>query len=210
MILNTNIQNCEYTNGGISRLFLANWKDISDDIRYSENNIDRINSINTYLDFIEFKVERSYFTYSEEMIKDMAGLMYKQTVSLYFSELDYLKRKSINQINRADLIPLFLDRNGKWWIAGVETPLKSSTNTNKIGTIQESNDYVLNLSSVSRTMIKEVKREWVKDEVLLETFVCDVTTTEGSAFSQNLVVNSVNCPITGVQQSFSIFEQQFD
>jgi hypothetical protein len=206
MILNTNIQNCEYTNSGIARLFLANWKDISDDIRYSGNNIDRIDSINTYLDFIEFKVERSYFNYTEEMIKDMAGLMYKQTIVLYFSELDYLKRKSINQINRADLIALFLDRNGKWWIAGVETPLSSNTNTNKIGTYQESNDYVLNLSSVSRTMIKEVKSQWVKDEILLESFECDVTTTEGSAFSQNLIINSTNCLITGVEQSFDTFD----
>jgi len=173
MILNKNINDyCNYTLPGINRIWLTTWD--KPKTIYNIDNLDLVTTINNDYVWYSFDVEDTIVTFNEEMdISSPNGRYYRQTINLYFERLEWLKRRSVDQLVKVPLLAILEDKNGKYWIVGLDAPLRSTTMINKTGTKNDSNDYSITLTALSKLIAKELDSSFIGNSVTYESVVID-------------------------------------
>jgi len=170
MILNKNINDfCNYTVPGINRIWLSTWAKPN-----AEYNIDNLDLIVDMADYVwySFDVEDTIVNFNEEMdISNPNGRYYRQTISLYFERLEWLKRRSVDQLIKVPLIAILEDNNGRYWLVGQDAPLRSTSMINKTGTKNDSNDYSITLAALSKLIAKEVDETFIGTNVTYELVI---------------------------------------
>lgn len=149
-----NNSNCTLSIGGISKVFIFPFKDIS---QYTYTN-DNLNYITGYSSLVLPAVykpnsESSEYTgnKSERNFK-----LYDHQLTLNFLKMDRFKRDEIRKLEHLDLTIIFQDRNNKCWLMGQDVPVRLNTNQIGTGVKDGVNGYELTLISKEKQQLREV------------------------------------------------------
>jgi hypothetical protein len=132
-LISSAITSCiEYSVGGISKLYITNSDYIS---QYNYSNIDLYFNIvssfspntTTYtaltaVTFFQFNTNPDVTEFEENLIQSTGGDYYEKKLSTSFIKMDANKREVLSQLLQSkNLIIMFKDNNGNWWVFGEPT-----------------------------------------------------------------------------------------
>ncbi len=116
------LNSCEYSAGGITDLWIANFSsDLSNSIEIFNNEIIFMDSP---IKFNKIKFDEAFTKYSVSGY-DYTNKKYNQVFDLEISSLDYIKRDIIDALIKAKLTIIFTDQNGRSFILGDNSPVYS-------------------------------------------------------------------------------------
>lgn len=147
---------CGFNHGGLKSIWLANWTNLIPYLGYT--NIQRIRDISTFVNWENFALEENICSFKEEMNLNskLIGRVYVHTLNLYFTQMSYQKRQVLDQLCKSNLLAIVKDMNDKYWLIGVDTPLKAVTFAQKTDILNGANDINLSFISNSKQTLKEI------------------------------------------------------
>jgi hypothetical protein len=148
------ILDCNDSNGGIDKVFIANGP-VQSIATVSGNTgiVDEIVVGGSPLvpsDFFEFEVPRqtSSFTETHTVSQANGTLFYEQSLSMLFNKMEANKRNQLLLMGQANnMVCVFKDNNGKYWSVGLERGAYMSAGTSVSGTAYaDQNGYQITIS----------------------------------------------------------------
>ncbi len=158
------ILDCNNSNGGIDKVYIANGP-VQSIATVSGNSgiVDEIvvgGSPLTPADFFEFEVPRqtSSFTETHTVSQANGTLFYDQALSMLFNKMEASKRNQLLLMGQAtNLVVVFKDNNGKYWSVGLERGGYMTAGTSVSGTAYgDQNGYTITLSGAEASPSFEV------------------------------------------------------
>ena len=158
------ILDCNNSNGGIDKVFLANGPVQSIATTTSGSGVvDEIivgGSPLTPNDFFEFEVPRqtSSFTETHNVSQTAGTLFYDQALSMTFNKMEASKRNQLLLMGQAtNMVVVYKDNNGKYWSVGLERGAYMSAGTSVSGTAYaDQNGYTITISGAEASPSFEV------------------------------------------------------
>ncbi len=147
--------NCEMSIGGISKVFIFPFDDIS---QYTYTN-DDLNYVTGYSSLslpILYKPNQLSSEYTGNK-SERNYKLYDHQLTLNFLKMDRQKREEIKNLSNMDLTVIFQDRNGTCWIMGQHVPVRLSTNQVGTGVKDSINGYEITLVSQEKEQLKEIE-----------------------------------------------------
>jgi hypothetical protein len=157
-LLTNNIRFCDYSIGGLEKLYLTNKADIAG-VTFTGSNKGLINNflpIGGSVYWLEFDLIKETALTQEELQQQSRGDLYKVDLDLSFILRDVTKRNTLSQLIKGDLVAVLKDANGLYWSIGESDGLKvksySSTSDVKGGV----SSYSLGLTAYQKHQTREV------------------------------------------------------
>jgi hypothetical protein len=175
-LTNNILNDCGYTQGGIQRIWFANWTDLRPFLRFSGTNLNKISNIEAesiYINWLEFDLEGTICNFKEEMNVNpkLIGRIYNHSINLYFSKVEEEKRTAIDQLIKSGLLCIFKDFDDRFFLIGTDTPLKSASFVGKTDVSGGANDINIQFFSVSKSIIKEISSDYAEPQLELVGYV---------------------------------------
>lgn len=158
------ILDCNDSNGGVDKIFIANGPVQSIQTTTSGSGIvDEIivgGSPLTPADFFEFEVPRqtSSFTETHTVSQANGTLFYDQALSMLFNKMEAEKRNQLLLMGQAtNMVVVYKDNNGKYFSVGLERGAYMTAGTSVSGTAYgDQNGYTITLSGAEANPSFEV------------------------------------------------------
>lgn len=113
--------------------------------------------------------------FNQVQSKDISRL-YEQTLSLFWNKISYYKRDRIEEmVVNDDLVAIFKDKNGKWWLIGRESGCSVNTWNFTTGDKTGSNETSIILECNDRMPIQEVDSTYVNQIITCALILCDLS-----------------------------------
>ena len=200
MIQLTNyINQCGYNIPGTNKLYLANWSEnIIDSLIFSDSNdFSFIEDIDKSIIWFEFNVEKSVVDWAESQEITPNRRRFTTTLNTIIKGLDSDKRQTINELLRGRLIAIVGDKNGKYWLFGEETGLRSITYTAGTGTNTGENAYRIVFNSIHTETNKEISQSYI-DSIQPPVGCFDFCTLINDMDS--VIINDLLCLLTDLNE----------
>lgn len=156
-------RDCEPSMGGVRRVLIANYDDVSATPTISEGVITEI-TLAEGKKFHEYIFRPGTAHLDSVLNKDNAAgtAYYTSQVSLQFSRLESAKRMEMVALTAGYFVAIVEDNNGKYWYLGFDEPMSASAGTAATGTARaDLNGYTLVLDDNSRELPYEVNADIV-------------------------------------------------
>ena len=195
-LLTSTIFGCQdFALGGVSRIFLANYSEITNVYFNSgDTEFSTVSSISpTSMTWYEFQVNISNTGANDTMNNSIFGRSYTHKLSTLIIGLDVDKRDTLNQIiSSNNIVAIFQDANLKWWILGEDKALKVDEYNSKTGINKdEQSSYFLTLSNTTKYPMRAIDDDYVDAYI---TPVAGVNCNCTSLIS-DLLVDLASCEI---------------
>lgn len=148
-------KDCEGALGGIRRVWLASWCDVT--VTVASDVVSAISPANAWHEY-EFRKNTGSLT-STLNKDDTTGTAYWHTdLVLQFGRLETAKRVEVMGLLNSDIAAIVEDRNGRYWYIGYEEPVEiGDGGTAETGTAQaDFNGYNITLSEDATILPYEV------------------------------------------------------
>ena len=158
---------CADNIGGISRVFIAKYEDVTTTVEQGVITAITIAESKDKFKEYNFRKATGGMT-STATINDQNGTIYYSTVlSLQFNGTQATKQAEINTLVRSNLAVIVEDRRGKYWYLGKDSEVTSTAATMAAGTAYEDlNGYTLELTDVSKEMPYEVDATLITNTII--------------------------------------------
>jgi len=165
-LLSSTIFDCEeFSLGGVSKLFIANWSQISNVyFNTGDTQFSTVQSIiPTTITWYQFQVNPFSTGAIDTMSESLFGRSYKHTFTTTVMGLTPDKRDVLNQLIKSNnLVIVFKDANDVWWIMGEDKPLKVSEYTSKTGINKDDfSSYTFTLSNTTKYKMRAINEVYV-------------------------------------------------
>lgn len=157
-------KDCESNLGGIKRVLLANFDDVTA-VAVTDNIITAI-TMTASKKFLEYNFRPNTGSISSNyQVSDTGASNYVQTdLVMAFNRMETAKRAAIVALAQADLVAIVEDMNGKYWYLGKDTPLRLSAGAALSGTARaDRNGYDVTLIDESAELPFEVTESIISD-----------------------------------------------
>lgn len=144
---------CESSLGGIKRVFIANYGDVTE----IQTAGDKITGITGTFKPYEFRKQTGSMT-STLNVDETAGINYVSTeLNLVFTKMETAKRIEIAALAKGQLAVIVEDSNGLFWYLGEDDYVSASAGSANTGQNKgDSNNYSITLKDESDSFPKEV------------------------------------------------------
>lgn len=113
--------------------------------------------------------------FNQSQSKDVSRL-YNQTLSLFWNKISFYKRDRIEEmVVNDDLVAIFKDKNGKWWLIGETSGVSVDTWNFTTGDKGGSNETSIIFDNNERYPIREVDTNYVDQIITCALMLCDLT-----------------------------------
>lgn len=150
-------QDCEPSRGGIRKIAVANFSDVSS-ITTTDGIVTAIEMVEgAKFHLYELPKQTASFTSPRTIDRANASNFVTTDLTLQFNKMSTAKRIEMEALSAIDARVLALDANGKWWLLGDEEPVNATANEGTTGTaIGDANRYTLTMQDVSSHQPYEV------------------------------------------------------
>ena len=141
-------RDCDVNVGGVKRVLIASYADVTG---WTEDD-DLIDSItlDTGKYFAEYVMRKGVASYSgtPQFNEDGDYTGEDGTLTLVFGRMTTAKRVEVEALSKQDLVVVFEDNNGIWWMLGKDNPVNRTGGETATGTAQtDRNAYTVELHS---------------------------------------------------------------
>lgn len=113
--------------------------------------------------------------FAQVQTRDISRL-YEQTLSLFWNKISYYKRDRIEEmVVNDDLVAIFKDKNGKWWLIGETSGVTINTWNFGTGDKAGNNETSIIFDNNERYPIREVDSTYVNQIITCALMLCDLT-----------------------------------
>lgn len=150
------ILDCETSLGGIRRVYIANYNEVTAQIDETAGIITGLTG--TFKPY-EFRKQTGSMT-STLTVDETAGINYVSTeVVLTFTKMDTAKRLQMAALSLGQLAVIVEDSNGKYWFLGEDDYVSASAGSGQTGQNKgDANSYSITLKDESDSFPKEVEK----------------------------------------------------
>ena len=135
-------------------------------------------------------------TFQQQPTRSKNGTLYNITLGFNSTVQTIEKNRLFDQLGNNDLVAIIQDKMNRWWIAGLDQPLKMQTTDQKID--DDNNSYNIKLTTQQRERAKVMGDSWVNDINNLP-FSQMLDGANGFGIPVNIIVNSPNVSNTPPQ-----------
>jgi hypothetical protein len=132
--------------GGVVNVYLTDFENITS-ITQAGGTVSTIATA-SMTGFYEFEFNRNSASFTEELVKDVAGgsAFFNQTLTLTIPRREVRKRNVLSLLTQRDVAVIFKDSNGLYWYPGITEGMYLSAETTTTGAAKaDPNNYVLTL-----------------------------------------------------------------
>lgn len=148
---------CQPSLGGIKKVWLTQYSDVSEVTVDPESNM--ISAINNAGDWYEYQFRKATGSLTSTLnVDETAGINYvSNELSLVFTKMETAKRIEIAALSIGQLCAIVLDSNGHYWFLGIDDYVSASAGAGNTGTAKgDQNAYTLTLSTDSDSYPYEI------------------------------------------------------
>lgn len=133
---------CATSRGGIKRVLLANYSDISV-VEVGEDNMIKTITMNAEAKFKQYNFRRGTGSMTYTATVDNAnGVKFITTnLVMQFSRMETAKRIEIEAMLQGELVAIVEDCNGIYWYLGYDSPILPSASTGQTGTASSDGNF---------------------------------------------------------------------
>jgi hypothetical protein len=160
--LDSDISDCDYSSGGIQKMYFARRSEIAEYYFYAFNNRNKIKSIEAVVGGISFySINDPNAKFSQTKVDTAGGPAFNQKIDIQLSPMQWQTRGRLRPfIGPVGHVCIYLDRNGRWWLAGEAEGLKNASRFEETGDRNGRNGYDISLSSIELNPIREIDGTW--------------------------------------------------
>lgn len=157
-LITNNIDFCDYSTGGIKRLFLTNKSFIAGVIFQDDNEglIKDFVSSDGLIWWLEFSNNEATTTINESLQRSDNGNIYKVDLNTTFIKIEEAKRNALKQIIEGEVVAVVEDFNGKFWALGDTDGLKAFNYAGGSDSAGGVSSYDITLTGFQRHQLREV------------------------------------------------------
>jgi hypothetical protein len=156
-LLTQNISYCDFSTGGLKKLYLTN-KSLIDSVEFTNDNLGLIAdyvSRNT-LYWFDFDLNKDTANLTEVLEDTGRGDLYRVTLDNTYIELDFAKRRIFEEMIKGELVAIVQDNNNKYWSIGEQDGLRVTSYQSTTDLQGGVNRYTLQLTAFQRFQVREV------------------------------------------------------
>lgn len=155
---------CESNIGGIRRLWLANYHDVT---VTSDAGVVTNLAMKTEVKFKPYELWRNLSDFSFTQADSTNGnVSFDVTLNAIFPRMNKEKRVEMEAITKAPLMAIVQDSNGLYWVLGTDEGLRSNGSTGQTGVAKsDSNQYQMVLTESAGYTPMPVEEDVVKEVV---------------------------------------------
>lgn len=116
--------------------------------------------------------------------------LYEMTFDLFFNKIEQIKRDQAEQLSVSDdIVVVFKDKNGKYWLMGETNGCKVGTQNLTTGNSTGTNETSLQFITTERYPIREVDENFINGGAFDLLALCDLSWAEYCALPQTTICN---------------------
>lgn len=116
--------------------------------------------------------------------------LYEMTFDLFFNKIEQIKRDWAEQLSVSDdIVVVFKDKNGKYWLMGETNGCKVGTQNFTTGNSTGTNETSLQFIATERYPIREVDETFINGGAFDLLALCDLSQAEYCALPQTTICN---------------------
>lgn len=143
-------RDCDANAGGVKRVLIAPYEDVASYAVDADSGLVDTITMATGKTFLEYWQRKGVAHYDGTPSFNDAGDYVGEdgVLSLSFGHMNVTKRTEVEALSKQDLMVLFQDANGHWWLLGADNPVNRNGGSTASGTAQtDFNGYVVELHS---------------------------------------------------------------
>lgn len=148
---------CDKASGGIKRVLIANFSDVTSKTLDDNNNVITTITKAPNSKFAEWRFRRETGSLTSTTSSTGGNQNTSSEATLVFTKMEAQKRLEIQTAINADAVMIVEDNNGNYWYMGYDYPVEIASTVATTGTaLADNNNYTLTVNDVSFEMLHSV------------------------------------------------------
>jgi hypothetical protein len=152
-LINDITQDCEYSKGGITDLWLTNWYE-GFELIINESEPNYVSGFSASVGFINVDCERTIVNI--ENVNETFANVYNNRFTISFTQHDAPFVEKIKELTKSRFVIIYKDANGRYWLSGFDRGYMILENIHRTEVFGGRNAYGLVFTSQSRKPDKEI------------------------------------------------------
>jgi hypothetical protein len=164
--LSQNISDCDFSQGGVKKLFFANYNNfVWGNIIF---NIHKTLVEDILIDFAWYELDTNSdgVDFQENELQSEQGKLLEHIINWQIQKMEVAKTLPLRNLRNGKFIAIHQDWNDKYWISGLETPYRAKEYKATTGQLKGDNSYSMVFRSLSEYQVFEVGSTYIQEKVM--------------------------------------------